>query len=93
MYAGRILFAGTSIADVGSDRNQRWPSGFFASFIQCLFQRIQVVAVIDPLDMPTVSYKTTGAVFGKCDVRITFDGNVIVIVEIDQFAQAQVSRQ
>ena len=93
MYAGRTLFVGASVADMRSDRNQRWPSGFFASFIQRLLQCLQIVAVINPLDMPAVSHKSTGAVFGKCDIRITFDGNVIIIVKIDQLSQAQVPRQ
>ncbi len=39
-------------------------------------------------DMPAISFKTFGGVVGKPAFNVTIDGNTVVIVEGNQFAQA-----
>ena len=39
--------------------------------------------------MPAVGFEALGTVFRKSQLRGTFNRNVVIIVEVDQLAQAQ----
>ncbi len=93
MRAGSILFVGASVADVRSDCDQRRPVGFILGFDNRLLQRRQIVAVFNILNMPVIRFKTYDAVLRKSYIGVAFDGDVVVIVEVDQLAQTKVTGQ
>ena len=43
--------------------------------------------------MPAIGFETSGAVFGEGKIGRTIDGDVVVIVEIDQLAELERARQ
>ena len=53
--------------------------------------RIDVVALFDALNVPAEGGKTLDAIFGKGELRAAFDGDVVVGIERDQFAQPQMT--
>ena len=44
-----------------------------------LFDAVNVIGIADAQHVPAVSEKARGHVFGECDVRVPFDGDVIVV--------------
>ena len=54
---------------------------------------IACVAVLDPNRVPAKGFEPGADVFGEGNLSVTVNGDVVVIVEGDQFAQAPVARQ
>src|SRR5687768_18280075 len=54
-------------------------------------ESIEIVCVIDALCVPAVRLVTFGGIVAESESRISFDGDVIVVVESDQLAEPQVS--
>ena len=53
--------------------------------------RVDVVAVGDPLHVPAVRLEALADVLGEGEVRGAVDGDVVVVVEEDELAQLQVT--
>ena len=56
-------------------------------------EQCQVVRIINAHNMPTVSRKSSGHIFGKGNVGRSFDRDVIVVVDPAQIGQFKMSCQ
>jgi hypothetical protein len=43
--------------------------------------------------MPAIGLEALGYVFSKGDISVAFNGNIVVVVQIDKLAQAKCPRQ
>ena len=81
------------------DRGEGGFVGVFGQIAQRYFERwgdrfldrFQVVALGDALCVPVVSAEAAEHVFAERQIRVTFDGDVIVVVDKDQLPQTQMS--
>ena len=87
------FFVCAAFADQGFAADQRGFAGFGAGGFHGGGNRGGVVAVNIGDDMPAVALEAGGDVFGKPAVHFAVDGDVVVVVKHDQFAQAQSARQ
>jgi hypothetical protein len=86
-----VLLVGTAEADVGANLNQGGPARLFPGSLQRGGDRVDVVALFDPLDVPAESGETGQTVFGEGQLRAAFDRDVVVGIEDDELAQPQVT--
>ena len=86
-----VLLVGTAEADVGANLNQGGPASLFPGSLERGGDRVDVVALFDPLDVPAESGETGHTVFGKGQLRAAFDRDVVVGIEDDELAQPQVT--
>ena len=91
MGRGGVLLVGTAEADVCANLNQRGPARLFPGSLDRVGDLVDVVAILDPLDMPAESGETGHPVFGKGQLRAAFDRDVVVGIEDDELAQPQVA--
>ncbi len=90
MCCRRVLLVGTAEPDVGPNRDQGGPVPLFPGLLQRGGNRVDVVALLDPLDVPAERGEAGCTVFRKGQFRAAFDRDVIVGIEDNQLAQPQV---
>ena len=56
-----------------------------------LFDSANVIGIADAQNVPAVSEKTRGHVFGECDVRVSFDADVVVVPDPAEIIQAEMT--
>lgn len=81
-----VAFVGGTVADGGGDFDE---GGFVGDFLASaiLLDTIEVgVAVFDVNHVPAVSFKAFGDIFGEGDIRGPINGDVVIVVEGDEFA-------
>ena len=93
MYIGRARFVRAAVADDGLDHDDRRAPGFLLGGADRSFDGVQVVSVRDALDVPAVCLKALGDVFGESDLRVTLNGNVVVVVQANQLAEFEMPGQ
>src|SRR5215218_759874 len=80
------------VGDVGAYDHQRRPLPFVTGVCECLFKSLQVLGVLHALDVPAVGLKAFGpGLTVKGDGRRTIYGDVVIVVDVDELAQGQVS--
>mmetsp|Transcript_40566 Transcript_40566/g.97982 ORF Transcript_40566/g.97982 Transcript_40566/m.97982 type:complete len:342 (+) Transcript_40566:766-1791(+) len=83
-----------SVSNLGLDGNNRWLVSRLLSLFDCGSQVIQLSNNIrDFLNMPSVGFITLLDIFGKGQIGGSINGNVIVVIQDNQFAKTQMSRQ
>jgi hypothetical protein len=87
-----VLLVGTPEANVSANGNQGRPSGFFTGLLECECDRSDVVAPLHSLHVPAESVEPLQTVFGEREFRAAFDGDVVVGIKNDEFAQMLVTR-
>ncbi len=88
-----ILLARAAVGDVGADHDQRWLLRCRLGGLDSGRDGCQVIAVVHSLHVPTVGLEATLHILGEGQIGAAFDGNVVVVVEVDQLTQAQVPGQ
>src|SRR5712692_7557450 len=81
-----------AVADMATNANQRRPARLGASVFDCVCERVEVVGVLNRLGMPSVGFEPFAYVFGESDLGVAVDRDVIVVVEVDDVAKAQMAR-
>ena len=92
MSLERILL-GRAESEVRAYDDHRRFAGFGTGVIQRFRKRRYVIAVVDPDDLPAVSFEALAAVLGKSDVGAGGEADGVVVIEADQLAQLQVPGQ
>ena len=87
-----ILLVRHPVADMRPTENQRGARVGFG-FLNRRVDGVHVVAILHAQNLPLKGFKPLGAVFRKCDGGIPLDGNVVVIIKINQLPEAQMPRQ
>ena len=86
-----ILFLGAAIANMRTDKNERGPASFRFRFFDSLRDLFGIVAIVDVAYVPIVGFKALTNVFGEAQAGGSGEGDVIVIVEKDELAEAQMA--
>ena len=87
----RVLLARATIGDVGMHDDQRWLRALRLGRFQGSVDRRHIVAVGDLLHMPAVGVEALVHLFGEGEIGGAIDGDVVVVIEIDQLAKLQMS--
>ena len=79
--------------DVRADDDQRRPLRLGLRVRDRLAQRVEVVRVVDVLHVPALRLEARAAVLGEGDRRRAVDRDVVVVVEVDELAEAERARR
>ena len=90
---GGVLLVRTSPRDVRPHDDERRAVADTLRLRDCLIDRVQIVAVGDPLHVPAVGLEALDGVVGESQIGGAVDRDAIVVVKADQLAQLQVSRE
>ena len=90
--AGCILLVGAAVADVGVADDERGALRLRLRGADGRLDSLQIVPV-HFLHVPAVGAETGRDVLGEGNVGRALDGDVVVVVEVDEFAQTQVAGQ
>lgn len=91
--ASGTSLAGTSLSDDCLDANDRWLSGFSLGCSDSVSDIIKFVDIINFLYVPVVGFVSLCDVLGETEGGVTVDGDIVVVVQNDQFSKSQVSCQ
>ena len=91
--ARRVLLVGRAEADVGAHGDERRPVRLGLGRRQGGVDRLEVVAVVDVLHVPAVGLEAAAPVLGEGEVGAAVDADVVVVVEDDELAEAEVPGQ
>ena len=80
---------GQTVTDDGAAENERGTGIGFGGF-EGEVNGFDIVAIGENLGVPAVGVETGGAVLGEGEGGVAFDGDVVVVVEVDEFAEAEV---
>ena len=86
-----VLLVGRTIADVGARQDQRRTPGFGAGGAQRAVDGRDVVAVGNRLDMPAIGFKAARAILGEGEIGCGRQRYIIVVVEVDQLAELEMT--
>ena len=92
VHLGGAGLVWAAIADDALDADDTGPRVVLRGHY-CLVDRAAVERVDAALNMPAVPFKALGPILGVGDVGLAVDGNGVIVVEIDDLAQAQMARQ
>mmetsp|Transcript_11426 Transcript_11426/g.28876 ORF Transcript_11426/g.28876 Transcript_11426/m.28876 type:complete len:294 (-) Transcript_11426:246-1127(-) len=90
---GGSSLAGTSLSDDCLDANDGGLSSFGLGGSDGISDIVQFVDVVDFLDMPVVGFVSLCNVLRETEGGVTVDGDVVVVVQKDQFSKSHVSCQ
>ncbi len=85
------MAVGAAIADGGAAADQAGPGVGLGGDDGRGDRR--AVHAVDALHMPAIGLKALGPIFRVGQIRAAFDGDVVVVVEIDELAQLEVAGQ
>ena len=80
MRFGSILSVRRAIANMSVQNEERGPAFCLPKNVEGMFNSSNVIGVTNPENIPPVSRKARRNIFGKGDACISFDRDVIVIV-------------
>src|SRR5258708_38371197 len=93
MSAWRILLVRRAIADMTVHDNQSGAAVGGEETAIRSFQHLDIVGIRDAYDFPSVCQKSSGNVFGKCDIGMAFDRYAVTVIDPAQVREAQMARQ
>ena len=89
----RVLHVRGPVADVSAQDDQRGPVFLLLCLVQGPRDGGQVVGLLaQVLHVPMVALEPPGHVVGEGELRLAFDADVVVVVDEDELAQLQMSR-
>src|SRR4029453_17338206 len=71
--------------------DERGPAFRLLENFERIFDAAYVVGIADAQNIPAVSEKTRGHVFGECNIRVPFDADVIVVVDPAEVIEAEMT--
>src|SRR6478752_4049478 len=71
--------------------DERGPAFRLLEYRERLFDSANVIGVANAQNVPAVSEKARGHVFGECDVRVPFDADVIVVPDPAEIIQTEMT--
>ena len=80
---------GAAVADDGANADEGRLGGFGFGFLNGGFDGGQIVAIVNPQDLPAVSFESIVGVLGEAELGRAVEGDEVVIVEEDELAEAQ----
>ncbi len=93
MGRGLALFSRAAIANLRMHRNKGRVFCISFSCFDCFADSFHIVAVSYFQQLETKRFHAFLYIFRKGNIRTAFDGNIIAVIENNQFAQAQCACQ
>src|SRR6266481_2966658 len=93
MGCGGVLLMWGTVADVAVQDEEGGAALRLAKHLQGMLDPINIVSVADPQNVPSVTQEPGRDVLGEGDSRVSFDGDVVVVVDPAEVVQAKVARQ
>src|ERR1700756_2196391 len=93
MGGARVLFTWGAIGDVSIHDDQCRAVGSVQKSLIGTSQHFEIIRVADPRYVPAIAHEARGDVFTECEIRVSFDGDVIVIINPAEVSQFQVPGQ
>src|SRR5262249_3751207 len=84
---------GSAPCNVTVHNDQGWPLGLFEGCTDGMIEQIEIVRVAHTLNVPMVGHETLRDVVAKGEGRVSFDADLIVVVDPEKVAQLKVARQ
>src|SRR6185437_10658977 len=76
---------------MGSDLNETWPAGLLAGCLNGSTYSPYIITVLQHLDMPAIGFEPFSDVLPEGDIGIALDADVIVVIEIDDITQTEMT--
>src|SRR5262249_40379881 len=76
-----ILFVWCAVSNVAINNNERWPVVGVEKSAQSAGQHFQIIGVAHASHIPSVAEEAGGYILSKSQSRVTFYGDVVVIVD------------
>ena len=86
--SGRLVLLWAAITYVAPNQDKRRPFALVPRIADRRVYTGNIVSVRYPLDVPPVRHEARGDVLGYTEVGVSFDANIIVVIEIDQLSQS-----
>ena len=67
--------------------------GICLGFFNGIFQSVDIFGIGNAQYLPAVCFKTFAYIFAESNFGIAFNGNMVVIIKINKFAQTQSTSQ
>src|SRR5919106_3047694 len=88
-----VLSVRGTVTDMAVQHDERGTVLGLAKDVESVLDALDVVGVAHPQNVPAISQKSRRNVFCKGDMRVSFDGDVVVVVDPTKVVEAQVTRQ
>ena len=89
----RVVLVGTAVTDVGVDIDERRTALFRPCRLDGRGEIGDIVAVLDPLDVPAIRGEACRAILGEGQIGAATEGDEVVGIEGHELAQPQVACQ
>src|SRR6185312_2211954 len=86
-----VLFVGRAITYMGPRQNEGWTLRLRASRAQRPVDSLKIVAICDRLDVPAISLEAARAILGEGDVGPSRQRHTVIVIEVDQLAEFQMT--
>src|SRR5579859_850598 len=86
-----VLLVGRAIAQVRPYQEERRALRFLTRGGNGAANRLKVIPILDGLGVPSIRGKTACAILGEVDLRRRRERHAVVIVEVDQLSQLQMT--
>src|SRR4029077_723337 len=86
-----VLPVWRTVADVTVEYYERGPAPRLPKNGHRVFDALDIVCVADTQYTPAVTHEAGSNVFGECQPRVAFDGDVIVVVDPAEVIEAKVT--
>ena len=82
------LFSRAAVSDLSVKNDQRRLFGISLSCFNRCTDSCKIISVFYLEYTKSIGFKTLCSIFCKCDICISFDGNIVRVVENDQFSKS-----
>src|SRR5262249_28917070 len=93
MRSTRILTMRRAISDMTIDDYDRWSARRAHGVPKGPLDSIKIVGITHTNHVPSVGQEPPSDILGERDIRLAFDGDVVVVVDPAQVVELEVSRQ
>ena len=91
--AARVRLVRAAVADDGTRNDEARTVALCLRFTQRRVNRCHVHSIYRPHHVPVVGAESSAHVFRERDIRIPLDGDVVVVVQVDELAEPQRPRE
>ena len=91
--AGSVILFRAAVTDMGTYNNKARMFGISLGFFNGIFQSVDIFGIGNAQYLPAVCFKAFAYIFAESNFGIAFNGNMVVIIKINKFAQTQSTGQ
>src|SRR5512143_1900779 len=84
---GCVVLVRTAESDMRADDDERWTIADFLCSDDRLVESVEIICIFDALHMPVVCFEPLRGIVAEGEAGVSFDGDVVVVVETDDLAE------